>query len=276
MGGELQSRRAAIKTIGSGLAVAPAILYGQSRQEKGKEFVMDALKALGGDVFLNIQTQYAAGRAYSFYNANVRGLARISVYDRFEPMQKDADQDWLPVSRREVYTEKGDYYSLFRNGKGWEVTFQGARPLAKDIIEKYRIATRRDFHYFLRYRLNEPGLYYYHPGVEIVDNTPTNAVEITDSEGETITVYMRQSDGLPLQQLYTRRDPKTRIPYEEKTVWSRYRPTGGAMLPWNVRRERDDEKVYEQFSSTYEVNRTLRPELFELSRKTTILPPSPY
>ena len=262
--------------LGAASLAAPTILRGQSRQERGKELVLEALNALGGDAFLNIRTQYASGRAYSFYNSNVRGLARISVYDRFEPMQKDADEDWLPVSRREVYTEKGDYYSLFQNGKGWEVTFQGARPVSDDNIKKYRIATRRDFHYFLRYRLNEPGLYYYHPGVEIVDNTPTNTVEITDTEGDTISVYMRQSDGLPIQQLYTRRDPKTRIPYEEKTVWSRYRLTGGAMIPWNVRRERDEEKVYEQFSSTFEVNKTLRPELFALSRKMTILPPNPF
>ena len=272
---QVPSRRRALGTIGSGLVAAPAFLFGQTRQEKGKQLVLEALKALGGDAFLHIRTQYAAGRAYSFYNASVRGLARISVYDRFEPMQKDADADWLPVSRREVYTEKGDYYSLFQNGKGWEITFQGARSLAPDVIDRYRIGTRRDFHYFLRYRLNEPGLYYYHPGVEIVDNTPTNAVEITDSKGETITIFMRQSDGLPLQQLYTRRDPKTRIPYEEKTVWSRYRTTGGSMIPWNIRKERDGEKIFEQFSSAFEVNTDLKPELFAISRKTTILPPDP-
>ncbi len=245
----------------------------QTRQERGKQFVEQALANLGGDAFFEVRSMVARGRAYSFYNAQVRGLARVTMYDRFEPMQPDAPADWLPLSRREVYTEKGDYYSVFRNGKGWEVTFQGARPLMEDVLERYRIAARRDFFYFLRYRLNEPGLYYYYSGVEIIDNEPTEAVEITDSEGELITVYFRRNDGLPHQQLYLRRDPKTRIPYEEKTIWSKYRQTGPALLPWNIRRERDSQRVYEQYASEVEVNRPIADEIFRLPNGIQMLDP---
>ena len=131
------------------LAGAPFVfvrrLTGQTAQEKGRQYVHDALDALGGQNFLDIQNQVASGRAYSFYNASVRGLARITVYERFDEMQPNMPEDWLPVSRREVYTEKGDFFSLFVNGKGWEVTFQGARPLPLDMINRYRLSVRRDF-----------------------------------------------------------------------------------------------------------------------------------
>jgi hypothetical protein len=262
------------------LAAAPLVfarrLTGQTAQEKGRQYVHDALDALGGQKFLDIRNQVSSGRAYSFYNASVRGLARITVYERFEPMQPNMPEDWLPVSRREVYTEKGDFFSLFVNGKGWEVTFQGARPLPLDMIQRYRLGVRRDFFYFLRYRLNENGLYFYHPGMEIVDNTPTNAVEISDAEGETITVYLRQSDGLPHMGLYTRRDPKTRIPFEEKSIWSKYKPVEtGAIIPWNVRRERDGEVVFEQFASEVTVNTDIKPEIFQLPSDAKLLDPNP-
>ena len=254
-------------------ALAPR-LGAETRQEKGKRLVHAALDALGGNAFQSVYNQVTSGRAYSFYNARVRGLARITVYDRYEPMQPNADADWLPVSRKEIYTEKGDYYSLFLNGKAWEVTFQGARPLPEDMIIRYRVSVRRDLLYFLRYRLNEEGLYYYYTGLEIVDNIPTESVEITDGEGETITVYLRQDDGLPHMAVYLRRDPKTRIPFEEKTIWSKYRPdSSGALLPWNVRKERDGQQVFEQFASSVETNTDIAAKVFQLPNGITMLDP---
>lgn len=264
------TRRGALR-LAAGLALVGPRGLAQTRQERGEQLVLDSLEKMGGKAFLAVGTTRIQGRAYSFYNAQVRGLARITVYDRYEEMLPNQDSKWLPVSRREVYTEKGDYYSLFRNGRGWEITFQGARPLAPDVMDRYRIGVRRDLFYFLRYRLDEPGLYYYHTGVEIVDNQPTDAVEITDAEGDAFTVYLRQNDGLPHQQLYLRRDPKTRIPFEEKTIWSKYRPSGYALLPWNVRKERDGDKIYEQFASSFEVNRQLKGKIFDLPAKITML-----
>ncbi len=266
------TRRAALQAAAGLFVVGPRGLA-QTRQERGKQLVEQALEKLGGKAFLGIGNLTSAGRAYSFYNANLRGLARITVYDRFEEMQPNSDADWLPVSRREVYNEKGDYYSLFRNGKGWEITFQGARILPEDVMERYRVGVRRDFFYFLRYRLSEAGLYYYNTGVEIIDNEPTDAVEITDSEGELITVYFRQHDGLPHQQFYTRRDPKTRIPFEEKSIWSKYRTVNGALLPWNIRKERDGEVIFEQFASTVEANRQLEDKIFQLPKGAEVLEP---
>jgi len=247
----------------------------QTRQEQGRQLVDQALAALGGDAFLKVRDTTKTGRAYSFYREDLRGLAVITVHERFEPIKEDAGPDWLPVSRRETYTEKGDYYSLFQNGKGWEVTYRGARPLPEERMQRHREATRRDIFYFLRYRLKEPGLYFYYRGIEIIDNVPADAVDITDSESETITVYFRRSDHLPIQQIYTRRDPKTRIPYEEKSVFSKFRKVGNLTLPWNVRQERDGEKVFELFGASIDVNQSLSDELFRLKQGLSILPESP-
>lgn len=274
-GNSMTRRKAlAVAAVGAGSFVVGPRGLAQTRQERGEQLVQEALAALGGDAFLQIDNITARGRAYSFYNSQIRGLARVTMTDRFEEMQPNADSDWLPVSRREVYTDKGDYYSVFRNGRGWEITYRGARPLREDVIERYRVAVRRDFFYFLRYRLDEPGLYYYHPGVEIIDNEPTDAVEITDAEGQLVTLYFRQSDGLPHQQIYLRRDPKTRIPYEEKTIWSKYRDVGGATLPWNIRRERDGERIFEQYASEVVVNQPIDDSLFRLPGGIDMLDPN--
>ena len=258
-----------------GLAIVAPALGAETRQEKGKRLIEQALQAVGGDAFLGIRNSIRSGRAYSFYNRQVRGLARITIYDRFDELKADAEVDWLPISRREVYTEKGDYYALFLNGRGYEVTYRGAAPEPEDYMQKYRLGAQRDIFYFMRYRMNEPGLYYYYTGTEIIDNTPCDAVDVTDADGDAITVYLNQSDGLPHSQQYLRRDPKTRIPYEERSVFGRYRKVGATLLPFIIRRERDGDQVFELFADNYEINTKIAPKIFSIEKNVEMLPPDP-
>lgn len=258
-----------------GAVLAASPLVAETRQEKGARLVREAFDAIGGQNFLDIRTQVRSGRAYSFYNRQVRGQAPITIYDKFEDIPPDPAPDWLPISRREVYSRKGDYYALFLNGHGYEVTYRGAVPQPEDYMARYRLATRRDIFYFMRYRMDEPGLYFYYLGTEIVDNVPSEAVDIVDDQGEAITLYIRKSDGLPLQQTYLRRDPKTRIPYEEKSVYGRYRAVGETLLPWIIRRERDGERVFELYAHSYEANVPLAASIFSLPNDLPLLPPDP-
>jgi hypothetical protein len=257
------------------LAAAHPAAPADSRQEQGKQLVLDSIEALGGDAFLKMRNLTQSGRAYAFYRQDLSGLAVFTRYENYEPMRADAPRDWLPVSRRDVYTEKGDYYALFKNGQGWEVTFRGARPLPKDRVEQYRDSMRRNYFYFLRYRLSEPDLYFYYKGTEIINNVPTDAVEVADGAGESVTVYLRMSDHLPVQQVYLRRDPKTRIPYEEKSIYSKYRETDGVTLPWNIRQERDSEKIFEFFGNAAQINQPLNEALFDLGKDVPVLDPLP-
>jgi hypothetical protein len=257
------------------LAAAHPAVPADSRQEQGKQLILDSIEALGGDAFLKMRNLTQSGRAYAFYRQDLSGLAVFTRYENYEPMRADAPRDWLPVSRRDVYTEKGDYYALFKNGQGWEVTFRGARPLPKDRVEQYRDSMRRNYFYFLRYRLSEPDLYFYYKGTEIINNVPTDAVEVADGAGESVTVYLRMSDHLPVQQVYLRRDPKTRIPYEEKSIYSKYRETDGVTLPWNIRQERDSEKIFEFFGNAAQINQPLNEALFDLGKDVPVLDPLP-
>lgn len=257
-------------------AAAAGPLRAETRQEKGRRLMDEALAAMGGTKFQAIHNLTRIGRAYAFYRSQVRGLARMTVYETYEPeWSADADPKWLPVSRREIYSEKGDYYGLYLNGEGWEITFQGARPYPKDRIERYRAQVRWDVLNLLRYRLDEEGMYYYFKGVEIVDNVPTDAVDIADLSGDAVTVFVRQSDHLPVAQERTWRDPKTRYPSEERGVLGRFKQMDGVMLPWIERRERNGEKVFEMFTAEAEINGDLKPGLFQLGPDTPRLPEAP-
>ena len=253
---------------------SPQSLSAQGRQEKARQLLDKCLESIGGDAFLHMKTLKQTGRAYSFYRKDLSGLAVITIFNEYGPPEENEDPEWLPVSRREVYTEKGDYYTLFQNGKGWEVTYLGARPLPEDQVQRYRISTRRDIFHILRYRLNEPDMYFYYAGTQVMNNVPTHAIEITDSEGEKVTVYLRMSDNLPIQQVYLRRDPKTRIPFEEKWIYSKYRQVGGVKVPWNVQHVRDEERIFELFGRTGEIDGKVPGDTFRLRQGAKILSPA--
>ncbi len=83
------------------------------------------------------------------------------------------------------------------------------------------------------------------------------------------------SDHLPVYQLYIRRDPKTRIPYEEKSVFGKYREVDGVLIPWNIQRFRDDHKIFEMFGRRAQINGKVNAKAFDLDKRLPILPPSP-
>jgi hypothetical protein len=50
---------------------------------KGRKVVDDAIAALGGNKFLEMQDRVESGRAYSFYRDNLSGLSIAKIYTRY-------------------------------------------------------------------------------------------------------------------------------------------------------------------------------------------------
>lgn len=108
-------------------------------------------------------------------------------------------------------------------------------------------------------------------GSDIVDNQPVEIVDITDAENRVVTVYFNRTSKLPIRQVYTRRDPKTRYRDEELTLYSKYRDVDGVMWPFAIQRERNGEKIYQIYSDTVAINKGLPDSLFTLPANIKIL-----
>jgi hypothetical protein len=102
---------------------------------------------------------------------------------------------------------------------------------------------------------------------------PVEIVDATDADNRTTTIYFDQITKLPVRQRFERRDPKTRLLDEEITVYSKYREVGGVQWPFAITRERNGEKIYQIFSDHVEINRPLKPKLFELPSGMKVLKP---
>ena len=256
------------------LAIAACCAAGASaqetQQERGRRVVNEALKAMGGPAFLHMQDRVESGRAYSFYNKQLSGLEVASIYTRYlTPVAGTVE-----MREREVYGQKKDEDGrLITEDKAWEYNYHGARPLSDDVIQTFRDGMLHNIFYILRMRLDEPGLTCYFMGTDRFESQPINIVDITDSGDRTVTVYFSQQTGLPVRQSFKRRNETYHDFDTEVSIFAKYRDVGGGVMwPYDVRRERNGQKIFEMFADSVEINKDLTDDVFSLPAKLKILP----
>ena len=248
--------------------------WAQTSAERGKRVIDEAVAALGGERFLNMQDRVETGRAFSFYREEVSGLATAVIYTKYVPVQDTSSLKPLAVRERQSFLNRNKELSavLFTDADAYEITWRGARPLPSDSLERYRITTLANIFYILRVRLHEPGMIFELRGGDVFANQSVNIVDITDSQNRVVTVYFSETTKLPIHQIYYRRDPKTKERIEEVSDFGKYRDVGnGVFWPLTVQRTRDGRKIYEMYADSVSINQSPNDSLFILPAGLKIL-----
>jgi hypothetical protein len=252
------------------LFAAIVLLPAETKQERGKRVVDEALQALGGEAFRQMKNRVESGRAYSFYRERLTGLSVASIYTKY--LDKTGGE--IAQRERQGFGKDEDYLILFLETGAYQITYRGAKPLPKERWTRYVDSSERNIFYILRQRLDEPGLLFEHVESTIWSNMPVEVVDITDAENEAVRVYFSRSTKLPVRQVFYRRDPETKERNEYVSVFSKYRDVGnGVHWPFNIMSERNGEKVFEIFSESVTINQELNDALFELPSGLKVLPP---
>jgi hypothetical protein len=257
------------------LLACGALVSAQAAETAGKRVVQEAIQALGGDAFLKVEDRLETGRAYSFDNSKVAGLALAKIYTRY---LSAAAPGKLRVSERQSFFtaashREEDAAVIFNPDGAWQLTYRGALPLTDQRYQNYTETTRRNIFYMLRCRLSEPGLEYYSMGSDRFENIPVEIVDITDADGQTVTVYFNQFDKLPVRQVSKRRNPQFKDFDTEVSAFNSYRDIGGGVKwPFNISRERNGDKIYQMYSDSVEINKNLTDDLFTLPPNMKVLP----
>jgi len=247
------------------IGCAAGALAAETAQERGKRVVEEALKAMGGEAYLQMQDRVETGRAYSFYNGRLSGLSVAHLYTQYLKPSQPQVPGKLLVRERDTFGKQEEDVFLFREDQGWEITFRGAVMLDDERVTRFKDSTLRNILYILRARLNEPGLTFYSQGRDFWENRPVEVVEITDADNLMVTVYFDSSTKLPVRQVYKRRNKEYNDFDTEVTFFAKYRDVGGGVQwPFDVRRDRNGEKFYEMYSESVEINKDLKDSLFEL------------
>jgi hypothetical protein len=248
------------------VAVASAQTPGDARAHK---VIDDAVAALGGGKFLQMEDRVESGRAYSFYRENLSGLSLAKIYTRYLTVAPAKAGEELGIRERQAFGKNEDSAVVLREDGGSNVTYRGSKAMPKDDFERYRESTLHNIFYILRQRLHEPGLTFESRGSDVVDHLPVEIVDIIDAANRATRVYFHQTTKLPVRQTWSRLDQKTKERDEEVTIFDRYREIQGIQWPQQITRERNGERIYQIFSESVAFNQDLTDDLFstELKRK---------
>ncbi len=255
-------------------ALGPLPGAAQNKQERGKQVIDQALTALGGQAFLDMKDRVEEGRAYSFYREELSGLSRAKIYTRYLTRPEPPVPSYLGVRERQAFGKNEESAVVLADGKGYEITFRGARPLPTAMITRFKESTLQNIFYILRQRLGEPGLTFQFLSTDVYENRPVDIVDILDNDNRQVKVYLDATTHLPIRQVFFRRDPDTKDRIEEVTSFAKYRDVGGGVMwPYTIWRERNGEKIYQIFSDSVAVNQDLTDDLFTLPANMKILKP---
>jgi len=236
---------------------------------KGKQIVDQAVKALGGDRFLNMHTRHTAARIYSFFHDEMSGYDVANIYTQY---LDDKSTKGVQLREREILGKKQDYSYLFLAEQGFDITFRGARPLPDDRWERYERTATNDILYILRYRYEEPGMQFDYVGNQVLITNHVEVVDITDATDHTVRVYFDYNTKLPVHQSFAWLDPETKEHNDEVTDFDKWRDAGdGIMWPYTIERQRNGYKFYQIFASKVEINTELPPTIFDLPKGAQIL-----
>ena len=235
---------------------------------RGKRVVEEAIAALGGEKFLTMADRVETGRAYSFYHDSLSGLSLARIYTRYLTPDPTKSGQELAVRERQSFGKEEDTAVVFREDTAVNINWRGAKPFAADELARYRDSALRNVFYIFRQRLHEPGLMFESRGSDVVDRLPCEIVDIIDSQNRVVTVYFHQVTKLPVKQVYSRLDAKTKERFEEVTRFDRYRENDGIQWPQQITRERDGDKVFQIFSDSVRFNQDLTDDLFSPTKLT--------
>jgi hypothetical protein len=231
---------------------ASSIPVDQENARKARALLDQAIQALGGTAYLNVQDVEQQGRTYSFYHG------RPNSY---------GVQYWLfykyPDKQRIELTKKRDVVEIFNGEKGYEVTFKGTRAAdPKDVTE---IVRRRlySLDWVLRKWLNEPGLALFYDGAAVAAEKPAEQVTLLNAKNQGVTLYLDSTTHLPIKKSFSWRDPTDRQRNTEEEVYDAYRPVQGIMTPFSVTRFYNGDMSNQRFINSVTYNQGVDDSKFE-------------
>ncbi len=218
---------------------------------KAQALLDQAVEALGGDAFVNVQTSYLEGRVYGFRRGDLTGLAQVVQYIRY------------PDQSREEYGEDKEEIHISNGDQGWMIDINGIHPVPEEEMKSRREAASMRAFYVLRYRLGEEGSIVEYVRRDLWENRNVDVVRFVDRENNAMTISLDSLTALPVRATRVYRNPQTRERIEEVETFANYFTRNGIATPRRMMRLRNGIRVFEAVIGEAQYNTPHRDSLFQ-------------
>lgn len=226
----------------------------QENANKARALINQAIQALGGDAYMNIQDISQSGRTYSLHNGEAEGAG--IVFWRF---YKYPDKDRIEL------TKQRDVIYLYRGDEGFEITYKGTRAEDPKTLADYIRRRNYALDYVLRYWIKQPGVALFYDGPTVAAQKEADEVSILNAQNESVILCFDVNTHLPVKKSFSWRDPTDKERNTEEEIYDAYRPVQGIMTPFSVSRFYNGAMSNERFLHDVSYNKGLSDSLFEAS-----------
>lgn len=231
----------------------------QDNAVKAKSLIDQAIQALGGQSYLNLQDMSQQGRTYSFHRGEATSAGVL--FWRFVR---------FPDKERVEITKQRDIAYVYNGDRGYEITFKGTAPLDAKVLDDFLRRREHSLEAVLRRWINEPGVALFYEGPAVAADKPADQVTVMNAKNDSVTLYLDSNTHLPVKKMFTWRDPSDNLRNTEEEIFDAYRPTQGIMTPYSITRFYNSEMSNQRFLTNVTYNNNLNDSMF--AAKTTYDP----
>ena len=235
-------------------APSPSVPVDQENANKARALINQAIQALGGDAYLNVQDMSQSGRTYSLHNGEAEGAGVL-----FWRFYKYPDKDRIEL------TKQRDIVYIYRGDQGFEVTFKGTRAEDPTILKEYLRRRNYALDYVLRDWIKQPGVALFYDGPTVAAQKDAQQVTILNAHDESVTLCFDSSTHLPVKKTFSWRDPTDKERNTDEEIYDNYRPIQGVMTPFSTSRYYNGAMSNERFLHSASYNQGLSDSLFAAS-----------
>ena len=237
---------------------ASSIPVDQANAQKARTLLNQAIEALGGNAYLNIQDMSQEGRTYSFYHGKPNSLG-VQFWRFYKYPDKDRVE--LTKQRDVAYVHVGD--------KGYEITYKGTHPQDPKDLATYVRRHHYALDIVLRTWLNNPKTALFYEGTTVAEQKPADQVTLLNAQNEGLTIYLDSETHLPVKKSFTWRDPTDKQRNVEEEGYDNYRPIEGIMTPFRITGYYNGDMSGERFLTSVSYNKGLADSLFQVPESRT-------
>uniref|UniRef100_E6QLQ3 Outer membrane lipoprotein-sorting protein n=1 Tax=mine drainage metagenome TaxID=410659 RepID=E6QLQ3_9ZZZZ len=219
---------------------------------RASELLNQMIKALGGDLWLDMPNYELWGTTSTFFEGKPTGVTTSFWYFHQAP-----DQD------RFEYSKHRDVVQIYTAHEGWEIIYRGMKQLPKDQVDDFLRRRAHSIETVIHAWLPDPKTILTYDGQQLAERHLADQVTLLSANNDVVTLQLDAETHLPLRRIFRWRDPTYKDFDEDIEEYDNYRVVDGIETPYSITRFHNGDMVHEQFLLGAQYDRMLPADEFD-------------
>lgn len=248
-------------------SASPAAATGQSESQRGRALIEQMITALGGDAWLKRTTMTSEAHGSSFFRGAPNPyIIEFQEFHRFAASgQPEAERVGFLTPRGMILPgKKIDVVQIWKDGKGFEVTYKGKTELPKDQVEEFYRRRAHSIEEVVRSWINAPGVMIIAEGTTMVERRMADKVTVLSANNDAVTFELDATTHLPLRRTFQWRNQQFKDFDEDAEDYADYHPVQGLPTPMTITRYKNGDMVSQRFITKVTYNQPIDASMFDV------------